>query len=281
MIRLNMRSKLHCGLALSVGLAVTTVYAQTQSLPPKKPVKNEQALGSSQAVHEVNRLTQDSVDSTATSSAIAPVEVRPQKIEKKKKKKKNEISYYKEEKKKKKKEEPPTTPTPQSRYWLLLEEKPEFGLISGWVFTQKDLATKVGDGFSFGMLMAQEINERLQLQLRISGSRHTEEDASTSRRLWIAPIEFVGQFSRKIGSVSFYLQPGLGTAAWFSEASRVVDGYSESAKGFDFLASGGIGAHMRMPDPKVRIGADYSISYVSGQFDNYFSRILVYATYQF
>ena len=254
-----------------------------QSLPPKKVEdSSEEALGQSEAVQEVNRLTQDSETSSATSAAIAPIEISGQ--TKKKKKKKDKINFYKKDKtgvKEAAPEDVADSAKPQSRYWLLLKERPEVGITSGWVFTHKELSSLAGGGYSFGLLVAQEINPRLQVQIRVGASHHKEEDSFKENTLWIVPVEVLAQFTREVGPLHVYVQPGLGGAFWSSRSQRVVDAYKETANGFDFLATAGAGAFYKFPEHDLKVGADYGWTYVSGNFDNYFSRVLAYASLKF
>lgn len=259
-----------------------TLFAQ--SLPPKKSeASKEEALGQSEAVQEVNRLTQDSETSSSTSAAIAPISVEGEE-EGEQKQAKDDINFYKKDQagvKEAAPEEVVDSAKPQSRYWLLLKERPEFGITSGWVFAHKELSNLAGDGYSFGLLVAQEINPRLQVQIRLGASHHREDDSFKENTLWIMPIEVLAQFTRQVGPVNLYVQPGLGGAYWNSRSQRVVDAYKETASGFDFLATVGAGAFYRFPEHDLKVGADYSLTYVSGNFDNYFSRVLAYATLKF
>jgi len=281
----------NCLVMISLFCVGASFAAPPTKLPPKKPKNySEKELGESDAVKEVERITQESTASTVTSGAVAPVVISGGATASLVQKKKEE------EQKKKQAETASTTPstevlpvvedqpvneTPQSRLWLVLNKKPELGFTSGWVFTRKELSTLVGDGFSYGFLAAQELQPFIQLQLRVSGSHHRESNTARKSSLNLFPMEFLVQFSKEYGSFRFYVQPGLGSALWYSKSERLVDGYKQEAHGYDFMASGGLGAQYIVPDQPWRFGADASLSYVSGYFDNYFTRVLVYTSYQF
>jgi hypothetical protein len=139
----------------------------------------------------------------------------------------------------------------------------------------------VGDGFAYGVMAAQEFQPQVQLQVRLTGSHHSEKNSFRKSSLNLFPFEVLLQFSKDHGPFRFYLQPGLGTALWFAKSERLVDARIQKNHGFDFMASGGLGMQYRLPNHPWRVGADMSLAYVSGYFDNYFSRILVYTSYQF
>lgn len=170
---------------------------------------------------------------------------------------------------------------PLSRSIRVISPRPELGFATGWVFMRKDLANWVGDGFAYGVMASQELYPLIHIQLRLSGSHHNKEDAIRKSSLSLFPMEILGQFSRVLGNFRFYLQPGLGGALWYSKSERLVDNYTQKAKGFDFMASGGAGVQYIPSHLPWRFGIDASMSYVSGYFDNYFNRVLVYTTYQF
>jgi hypothetical protein len=170
---------------------------------------------------------------------------------------------------------------PQSKLWLVLAKKPEMGFLSGWAFMRKELATIVGGGFTYGFLFSQELHPLIQAQVRLSGSHHREKGIDQKSSLNLFPVEFLAQFAREYGNLRFYVQPGLGGAFWSARSERLVDGYNQRAGGFDFMASGGLGLQYKIEQSPWRVGADASVAYVSGYFDNYFNRVLVYTSYQF
>jgi hypothetical protein len=260
-------------------------------LPPKKPKdKTERQLGESEAVKEVQRLTQESTESTEISGAVPPVSISSDATDSLVHSKKKEEEEQKEEEQKKEgsktskaiqAKDLSAQKPPPSRLWLVLDKKPEFGFSSGWVFTRKELAKLVGGAWSYGFIGAQEFQPNIQAQVRLSGSHHRKSDSFRKSSLNLFPIDFLLQFSRKMGPFKIYVQPGLGAAAWFAKSERLVDSYVQKSKGFDFMASGGIGAQYLLADQPWRYGAEASLSYVSGYFDNYFTRVLVYTSYQF
>ncbi len=270
---------------------LASIKVEATNLPPKKPLTKENALGEGAAVVDPNRLSQDSPENTETSGAIAPVIINSKVIQDLRKNQEDKVNISVDKSLQEIDSIPvasvgeaSTTPevaTTESRYWMVFPKKPELAFISGWAFTHKDLAALAGSGFAFGVMGAQEINERMQIQFRLSASHHAEDNSSRQNRLWIIPMEVLVQFTKKIGNFIAYVQPGLGTAAWFSESTRTVDLYSETSHGYDFMASGGIGVKYTIPEMAWTFGADYSLSYISGYFDNYLSRIMLYSSYQF
>lgn len=305
-----MNSKRAIGFLIVAGIVVSASARPTTKLPPKqgKP-QNTEELGESRAVDEVKRMTEKSAaeneaQSTETSGAVVPVMISPAVI--KSLKSSSAVSASRNENKDEKtpetfvireepkKEEPAPKVSaaeleekggapqlPQTRLWLILDKKPELGFLTGWAFTRKELSTLVGDGFSYGFLAAQEIEPGIQAQLRISGSHYRETTSDRTAALNLFPLEALAQFSRAYGNLRFYVQPGLGGAAWMAKSERLVDKREQKAKGFDFMASAGLGFKYKTKEVPWSLGADVSMAYVSGYFDNYFNRILVYTTYQF
>jgi|GEM_PF-2507011 len=296
-----MISKRAFGFLIAAGIAVSADAQPATKLPPKqKKTPSAQELGESRAVDEVNRMTEKSAaaneaQSTETSGAVPPVMISPavvnslnssaaaststEKVVVKEEPKKEEsapkVSSVELE------EKGGAPQLPQTRLWLVLDKKPELGFLTGWAFTRKELSTLVGDGFSYGFLAAQEIQPGIQAQLRISGSHHREEKSDRTSSLNLFPFEVLAQFSRAHGNLRFYVQPGMGGAAWAAKSVRLVDQREQKTKGFDFMASAGLGFKYKTKEVPWSLGADVSMAYVSGYFDNYFNRILVYTTYQF
>ncbi|MEO5667581.1 MAG: hypothetical protein ABIR96_05955 [Bdellovibrionota bacterium] len=277
-------------------------------LPPKQKKTQGPALGESKAVDEVKRLTdgqnsETDSQSTNDSGAVPDISISAAVVQAVKStaittttttattsttlKKKTSTPVAEKSKvdapKTLKSEEPAqeSTVLPQSRLWLVLDKKPELGFMSGWAFTRKELSTLVGDGFTYGFLAAQEIVPGVQAQIRMSGSHHREKTDTRKSSLNLFPFEVLAQFSRVHANFTLYVQPGLGGTGWNSKSVRLVDKYEQKAHGFDFMASGGFGFKYKTSESPWSIGADTSLAYVSGYFDNYFSRVLVYTTYQF
>jgi len=288
------RARYFTGLVALLCVCATAYAAKNNSkLPPRQKQTKEDALGDSEAMKEVNRLTQDEPENTEMSGALAPVTISTTVIKdlrkseeeaKKNKESKTEVTVQKLDEIPKESEGEPPVPTadaPEVKYWRFFKKKPELGFMTGWAFTHKDLATLAGSGFAFGLMGTQEIDEKLQVQVRLNASHHTKDETSRRNRLWIVPTEILMLFTKQVGEIIFYVQPGLGAAYWNSSSARTVDGYTETAHGFDFMASGGVGLKYRIPNQDWKVGADYSFAYVSGYFDNYFSRIMVYSSYQF
>jgi len=268
-----------------------------QQLPPKKKKASQaENLGESAAVDEVKRMTEvglgeEPADRANVTGAVAPVMISPAAVQSlgaesntasapdaKKAEADEKVQVTSTELTS---EKPAQAELPQSKLWLVLKKKPELGFMTGWAFARKELSTLVGDGFSYGFLAAQEIVPGVQGQLRVSGTHHREQTASRKSSLNLFPFEVLAQFSRQVGAVRFYVQPGLGGALWNSRSIRLIDQREKRAKGFDFMASGGLGFKYKMPEQPWSLGADASMAYVSGYFDNYFTRVLVYTTYQF
>jgi hypothetical protein len=282
----------HNGWGLLIALSfVSSAVARepVQQLPPKqKKSMSASELGDSKAVDEVRRMTEESKNlgpSTETSGAVPPITISPAIVQSIKAKKKEEVpepaKVSSVDLAPIKKPEAVAPEPPQAKLWLVLDKKPELGFLTGWAFARKELATLVGDGFSYGFLAAQELHPGIQAQLRISGSHHREKDATSKSSLNLFPFEFLAQFAQTSGNLKFYVQPGLGGATWTSRSERLVDGRTQKANGFDFMASAGLGFKYKIQDNPWSVGADASMAYVSGYFDNYFSRVLVYSTYQF
>jgi hypothetical protein len=275
------------------GIASAQAREPIQKLPPKQKKSASQAeLGDSKAVEEVRRMTEDSGamgPSTDTSGAVPPISISPAIVQSIEKPKQRNSEQKTPEPAKvssvdlgsSKKSEVVAPEPPQAKLWLVLDKKPELGFLTGWAFARKELATLVGDGFSYGFLAAQEMHPGIQAQLRLSGSHHREKDATRKSSLNLFPFEFLAQFAQSAGNLKFYVQPGLGGAAWTSRSERLVDGRVQKANGFDFMASAGLGFKYKIQENPWSVGADASMAYVSGYFDNYFSRVLVYSTYQF
>jgi hypothetical protein len=287
------RRHLSLGLFLTVGFAASANAREpVQKLPPKQKKSTDTSeLGDSKAVEEVRRMTEESRNlgpSTDTSGAVPPITISPAIVQSIKKPVEKPIEKTPEPAKvssvdlgSNKKSEAVAPEPPQAKLWLVLDKKPELGFLTGWAFARKELATLVGDGFSYGFLAAQEMRPGIQAQLRLSGSHHREKDATRKSSLNLFPFEFLAQFAQSSGNLKFYVQPGLGGAAWTSRSERLVDGRTQKANGFDFMASAGLGFKYKIQENPWSVGADASMAYVSGYFDNYFSRVLVYSTYQF
>jgi hypothetical protein len=294
------------GLSLLVVFSLSAWAAEpVRKLPPKKKNPSQgEALGESRAVEEARRMAEEK-QSTDISSAVPPILVSPTANDALESAKKSEdkvsakasssaavvtgattaATVGPEIPRAAKVEEDASvrasSELPQSKLWFVLEKKPEFGFLAGWAFTRKELSTLVGDGFSYGFLGAQEIVPGIQGQIRLSGSHFNEKTETRRSSLNLFPFELLAQFSRSSGPVSFYLQPGLGGALWRTRSERLVDNRLQQAHGFDFMASAGLGFNLKLPESRWKVGADASMAYVSGYFDNYFSRILVYSSYQF
>jgi hypothetical protein len=283
------RRHLSLGLLFAAGFVASAGAREpVQKLPPKqKKSTGNTELGDSKAVEEVRRMTEASVDlgsSTDTSGAVPPITLSPaivQTIQKPVEKTPEPAKVSSVDLSSTQKPEAVAPEPPQARLWLVLDKKPELGFLTGWAFARKELATLVGDGFSYGFLAAQEMRPGIQAQLRVSGSHHREKNATSKTSLNLFPFEFLAQFAQSEGNLRFYVQPGLGGAAWTSRSERLVDSRTQKANGFDFMASAGLGFKYKIQDNPWSVGADASMAYVSGYFDNYFSRVLVYSTYQF